>query len=60
MPRTIRNISEWTGLKLSNALRKSEIRHKWRDVVGSKSVAPSTVSETTVFMMIMMIIRSCY
>ena len=34
------DISDWTGLKLSSALRQAEDREEWRKVVGRSSVAP--------------------
>ena len=34
------NIAEWTGLKLSEAIRHAEDREKWRDLVHRSSVAP--------------------
>ena len=33
-------ISEWTGLELSEALRKAEARKKWRKVVARPSLMP--------------------
>ena len=34
------DISDWTGLKLSDALRKAENRREWRKLVEKSSVAP--------------------
>ena len=38
------NISEWTGLRLSEALRKSESREEWRELVARSSVVPQRSS----------------
>ena len=34
------NITEWTGLKLGEALRKAENREEWRTVVARSSLVP--------------------
>ena len=34
------NISEWTGLKLGEAIRKAENREEWRKVVARSSLMP--------------------
>ena len=34
------NVTEWTGLKLSEALRKTETREEWRKVVAQSSLVP--------------------
>ena len=38
------NITEWTGLKLSEALRKAEDREGWRKVVARSSLVPQRSS----------------
>ena len=38
------NIPEWTGLKLSDALRESENRERWRELVARSSVVPQRSS----------------
>ena len=34
------NIKEWTGLELSDTLRKAESREEWRELVAKTPVAP--------------------
>ena len=34
------NVTEWTGLKLGEALRKAENREEWRTVVARSSLVP--------------------
>ena len=34
------NVTEWTGLKLGEALRKAENREEWRKVVAQSSLVP--------------------
>ena len=34
------NVTEWTGLKLGEALRKAENREEWRTVVAQSSLVP--------------------
>ena len=36
----IDNIKEWTGLHLSDTLRKAESREEWRELVAKTPVAP--------------------
>ena len=41
------NIPEWTGMTLSAALRKTERREEWRQLVARSSVAPQRSTKTT-------------
>ena len=41
------NIREWTGLKLSDALRMTESRERWRKVVSDSTCGAPTVPQTT-------------
>ena len=34
------NIAEWTGLKLSEAMRHAKDREKWRELVNKSCAAP--------------------
>ena len=34
------SVTEWTGLKLGEALRKAENREEWRKVVAQSSLVP--------------------
>ena len=38
--RWVDNIKEWTGLRLSDTLRKAESREEWRELVAKTPVAP--------------------
>ena len=38
--RWVDNVTEWTGLKLGEALRKAENREEWRTVVARSSLVP--------------------
>ena len=40
------NIKEWTGLELSDALRKAEDRNDWKAVVRRSSVAPRRILQS--------------
>ena len=41
------NIPEWTGMTLSAAMRKTERREEWRQLVARSSVAPQRPTKTT-------------
>ncbi|KAK2185576.1 hypothetical protein NP493_228g07008 [Ridgeia piscesae] len=41
------NIPEWTGMTLSAAMRKTERREEWRELVARSSVAPQRSTKTT-------------
>ena len=41
------NIPEWTGMTLGAAMRKTERREEWRELVARSSVAPQRSTKTT-------------